>query len=144
MFIFLLKCRRVFSSFIENKFLNTVPFCVLTTLLRAGLALHVTHAMLLSCNLLGCLISGRVAVMLSLQATSRQMVSATALLPHVHLKLLGRGLLQDSDHTGGKYPFCIRGVCFFIGFSCSVKASHSCPSIRCQIRDRQQINGLTQ
>jgi len=31
------KCKRVFGQFIENKFLNLVPFCVLTVLLRLAL-----------------------------------------------------------------------------------------------------------
>ena len=89
-----------------------MPFCVLTVLLRLALLCVLSKQCFLSRNLLGCLVSGSVTVMLLLQAISLQTVSAAALLLHVHLKLLGRGLLQDSDHTGGKSTFCIRGIWF--------------------------------
>lgn len=46
---------------------------------EAGLALRAIQAELLSCNLLGCLVSGSVTVMLLLLAISLQTVSATAL-----------------------------------------------------------------
>lgn len=79
---------------------------------KAGLPLRVVQAALLSCNLLGRLVSVTLTVMLLSQAISLQTVSAAALSLRVHPQLLGRGLLQDTDHAGGTSTFCIRGICF--------------------------------
>lgn len=87
-----------------------MPFCVFTIPPRASLALYLSEQWFyLVTSSLSCL-SGSITAILSLKVIFPQMISTTALFPHICLKILDFG--QDSDYAGGKSTFCIRSICF--------------------------------